>query len=178
MRDYESSPHICNLVRHRLDELHAFARQAHRRLSAEHMDAEDVVAESLVVLLTSPQVPSGADDVVRYAKGVIRRIAARSVRRERRRLTLRKAYGAPQHSDRFAEAPTADLKAAVRTAMRSLPRRTQQIAVRYWLWDKTAPEISAEDGVAVSTIRNQLADARRRLRVHLRPLATDDGAAE
>jgi RNA polymerase sigma-70 factor (ECF subfamily) len=135
-----------------------------------HHDAEDLVQETYLMVLSKPRVVQGGDDFA-YLVGVLRNTFVSSRRRAARR--PRAAEG-PYELDAFAHtlAPTPHAIAESHEALAAvaaLPRPFRDAVVAVSIAGLSCREAARELGVRRGTVLSRLCRARRKLLASLEP---------
>lgn len=147
-----------------------FVTTAERALGdAARASAQDLVAEVMDDVRRGrfALLPAADRDAARFIAGVIRQRARHVNRREARSVSLSEHEPAAAPCDPWARAAQILLARDLADALRQLTPRERQVATMHWLQQWSGPQIATELGISVSTVKELLRRAGRRLRAHL-----------
>lgn len=157
------------------DELIRTARRA--LFSNTQAYAEDIAADLIADVLAGrfPNLPRKSQDVVRYAKGVLRNRAWDANRKESRYRAL--SDGLPHfHSspDPWVRASCALLGKQLDSALARLTKREREVVQLHWIDGWSTRDTAAKLNIAQRTVKELLRRARHRLRESLASHGTHD----
>jgi DNA-directed RNA polymerase specialized sigma24 family protein len=134
------------------------------------------VLEAIETLLHPTACPGEEAAAVRYVKGMIR-LKIRKVHARNRAAELREVHTVMEPDSAYRAAAAITQTRDVQQALADLPACACDTNTRYWIHGDTAREIATDQGHALSTVKNQVARARPKLRSALRRHATDGHGA-
>ena len=146
------------------------------RLTRNQEEAQDLVQEALVKVLSRWAQYDGSRSLVSWANSIMRNLFIDGVRRQNRhvatvsfehveigQLLVREVVDpSPTPEEQAIEA---DTRRHLNTLVNRIPLVFRDTARMHYLEGKSMEEISAREGIAVSTVRTRLMRARRRIRV-------------
>lgn len=158
---------IERLYREHWDRLVTTAEHALDDCARAH--AQDVVAEVMDDVRRGrfAVLPPCDPDAARFIAGVVRQRARHVNRRESRAVALSENAHHAAPCDPWVCAAQILLARDVADALEQLPPRQRQVATMHWLQQWSGPEIAAELGISVCTVKELLRRAGRRLRIQL-----------
>ncbi len=161
------------LCRHHWAGLLASARSA-LAPSMRHQ-APDVVADVLAGICHGrfPALTHSEVDVLAYAAGIIRNQARHVNRTRGREADLRPHVSSKQIPEPVRLALRVWIGRDVLLALDRLTPREREVATLHWVEEWSDREIADASGTSVSTVRELLRRARRKLRESLRPYSPD-----
>ncbi|GIL30648.1 RNA polymerase sigma factor [Actinocatenispora comari] len=131
-------------------------------------DAEDVTQEAYARAWQHWDKVARYDSPEAWVRTIAFRIAVSTWRKARNRLTAHRRHGVPE------DLPGADPDyVAIVAALRRIAPDQRRAVVLYHLVGLSVPEIAAETGVAVGTVRARLTRGRQALAPHLSEFAAE-----
>lgn len=159
----------CRMSRGELNqELLRYAGACMRSHRSEYAaDAAHLAALAAESLLRPTNCPASERHALPYMKCIVRVLARRAAQRNRFTPLSDGLLGNEVSLNSWDEAHAIQAARDVHEAVATLPAQMRSVCELYWLEGYTAPQIAAKKGLALSTIKNEIARARIRLKTAL-----------